>query len=184
MSDAQHQQAEYDAVNAQIRERMAELKAKEIPKKLKNLIQTVHLNRLHPLLREVVSRSEDQTSFMFNGNPYSVEFKAGRPFSVPTGPRLCLGTLTVRTNSDVVLESSFEATEDEFGLEFYYQDTAIYRRGNWVDELLTLEDESNELREAQQKAYFQSKDQLASLRDKFAIPEPPPLPVRTVKPKS
>jgi hypothetical protein len=132
MSDEQHQQDEYDTVNAQIRERMAELKAKEIPKKLKMLIQIVRHNRPHPLLREVVSASEDQASFIFNGNPYSIEFKKGQPFSFPTGPRLCPGILTVRTNSDVVLESSFEASEDEVGWEFYHKDAANYMRGNWV----------------------------------------------------
>lgn len=181
MSDPQHQQKEYDVVRAQIRERLAELKGKDIPTQLKKLIQTVRNNRRHPQLREVVSASEDQASFIFNGNPYSIEFNKGRPFSVPTGPRRCSAILTVRTNSDVVLESSFEAKEDEFGLEFYYEDSAIYRRGNWVDELLKLKLESDELRKAQEKPDFQSKEQLASLRSKFALSEPPPLPVRTIQ---
>lgn len=169
MSDPQ--QTEYDVVHAQVRERKAELKAKEIPGKLKALITTVRNNREHPLLREVVSASEDQASFIFNDNLYSIEFRKGSAFSVPTGSRLCSGILTARANSDVVLKSSFEATEDEWGWEFYYKDTAIFRRGNWVDELLKLKHESDELRRAQERAYFQSKEQLASLRDRFALPE-------------
>ncbi|WP_263385867.1 hypothetical protein [Granulicella arctica] len=176
--------AEYDLIQAQIRQLKAELAATGLPEELRRLREQIRPYPywetnfgwpMHPLVSGIATDDDGVTHFTFSNVKYTMTFireaDYGNTIERSTPIK---GKLLVEADGVLVLDSRFYGESDEYSDKWRYHDSDIYKKGPWVHSLLRFKKESNQLIEAAraQSQLLNKQDPavLQAMRDKFNLP--------------